>query len=154
MRCCFFTIRKQNFCYWFLCLLFHSHSILNIQNREWSILIVNIRHWNICFFFFVCLFCSFQVIFRLLLTCALISISPICFFSLVIDFFYIFYFGSRVISCFEMYQLLPYFNQWSYDANSCRPPVESSPTLFSFSNKKYVKTFRFWKHACFERQAL
>ena len=63
------------------------------------------------FFLFVCLFCSFQVIFRLLLTCALISISPICFFSLVIDFFNIFYFGSRVISCFEMYQLLPYFNQ-------------------------------------------
>ena len=32
-------------------------NFLNIQNREWSILIVNIRHWNICFF--VCLFVLF-----------------------------------------------------------------------------------------------
>lgn len=52
-----------------------------------------------------------------------------------------------------MYQLLPYFNQWSHDANSCRPSVGSNPTLFAYSEEEYLKTFRFWKHACFERQA-
>lgn len=128
-------------------------NFLNIQNREWSILIVNIRHWNICFF--VCLFVLFFSgdFSSPVNVCFDFNISNLLFFTFY-RFFLYFYFGSRVIFCFEMYQLLPYFNQWSYDANSCRPPVESSPTLFAFSNKKYVKTFRFWKQACFERQAL
>ena len=66
-----------------VCSISFAFNFLNIQNREWSILIVNIRHWNFWFFvwFFFCLF-FFKVIFRLLLMCTLsFNIFNLLFFS-------------------------------------------------------------------------
>ena len=106
-----------------------------------------------CLVFFCLFVFFFKVIFRLLLMCTLsFNIFNLLFFS-----FYRFcsYFSFRlsVNLLFWNVPMLPYFNQWSHDANSCRPSVGSNPTLFAYSEEEYVKTFRFWKHACFERQA-
>lgn len=44
-----------------VCSISFAFNFLNIQNREWSILFVNIRHWNCWFFvwFFFLLVCFF-----------------------------------------------------------------------------------------------
>ena len=96
-----------------VCSISFAFNFLNIQNREWSILTVNIRHWNFRFFvWFFLLVCFFLGDFS----------SPVnvyfefqylqfALFSVFIDFVHIFLFICRLISCFEMYQLLPYFNQ-------------------------------------------
>ena len=63
-------------------------NFLNIQNREWSILIVNIRHWNICFFcLFVC-FVLFIYFSSPVNVCFDLNISNLLFFSFYRFFLY------------------------------------------------------------------